>query len=122
MNKVHLYRELAQFFEEKGDYERAKRLLTAAYQWAKEMLADDHPDLMADLYNLGLLCLALDDHAGAEEYLLSALRMQTRQLGPEHQDVKETENALAMLYTEQDVFALVKPLRMNEKAVLCSAC
>jgi len=68
-------------------------------------------ELAADLCNeLGVHLISIGSYSQAETYLLQALAIRERLLGPEHPDVAESLNNLALLYHAQGKYEQAEPL------------
>jgi tetratricopeptide (TPR) repeat protein len=85
-------------YEERGDYESAELLFRRALFDQEQSLGEEHPTLALDLYNLGLLCYALEKFADAETFLMRAWMIERKSHGPMHPDTLATLEALNELY------------------------
>jgi len=101
MKEVAQLRILGERFEEQGDYESAEAVLRKALHLEEGRLGSDHPSLASDLYNLGVLCYALDKYADAEFFLTRAWMIEKRHLGKLHPETVSTLNLLSELYFDE---------------------
>jgi eukaryotic-like serine/threonine-protein kinase len=72
-----------------GEHAQARLLLDEALQLRRMHLGDEHADVAATLFSLGVLMRQSGDHAAARPLLGQSLAIQRRVLG-EHPDVAET--------------------------------
>jgi len=91
-------KRLGDQYAELGDYESAELLLRNALSAQERELGEEHPSLSVDLYNLGLLCYALDKFNDAETFLMRAWAIERKCFGPMHSDTLATLEALSELY------------------------
>lgn len=84
-------KQKAQLEEDAGDYFRSRELFEAALLLDEKELGVEHSDLIEDLFNLALTCVAIDDFVAARKYFERVLKMQQKVLGPNHEDVVETK-------------------------------
>src|ERR1700733_4704926 len=68
-------KRLGEMYVEQGDLESAELLFRKALS-ADEVSAPDTMALAEDLYNLGLLCYALDNHSEATSFLMRAWKIE----------------------------------------------
>ncbi len=61
-------------------------------------LGEEHPSLSIDLYNLGLLCYAMEKYTDAETMLMRAWAIEKSHFGPMHYETLATLEALSELY------------------------
>jgi len=86
---------------------------------ALERLAPEQPKLASALNDLGLLLFeGQAKYAKAEALLLRSLRIRERTLGPEHSDVAESLNNLALLYEELGEYHKAEPLLLRSLHIL----
>jgi eukaryotic-like serine/threonine-protein kinase len=72
-----------------GDHAQARPLLDEALQLRRMHLGDEHADVAATFFSLGLLTRRSGDHAAARDFFRQGLDIQRRVLG-DHPDVAET--------------------------------
>ena len=94
-NGVMLWLQL-QFFEDgRGQLGLAKQAGTAAWDLAREVLGEEHPDTLASMTNLALTLHSLGDFAGARGLEEQTLAVCRRVLGEEHPDTLSSMHNLA---------------------------
>ncbi len=98
---------LSRTFEEEGDYERAAQIMQSAVRLKEREYGFDHPELAENLFDLGLLCWAIEKQSEAEKLLNRSLEIYKRTLGPGHPEVLEVCAVLGELQLE--VETLVPP-------------
>lgn len=94
-------KRLGEMYVEAGDYESAE-LLFRKLVGIDEQFAPDSVALSEDLYNLGLLCSALDKNAEARAFLTRAWEIERALLGDSHAETIKTRNALNEVFYDQD--------------------
>lgn len=72
---------LAELLEEQGDYVSAEPLFRKSLAVKESLFGSEHEELADDLFNLGLLCFALDKFDEAESFLLRAWSIERRYKG-----------------------------------------
>lgn len=102
MKHVSELKRLGDQYEEQGDYESAELLFRKALADQELSLGDEHPGLAPDLYNLGLLCYALEKYIDAESFLMRAWAIERKSCGPMHPTTLATLEALSELYYDAD--------------------
>lgn len=100
MTKAGYMVALAQTFEDNGDYERAAQILQSAIKLKEKEYGIEHPELGEDLFNLGLLCWAIDKQGEAQRLLSRSLDIYKRTFGSDHREVREIDNVIAELNAE----------------------
>ncbi|MGH9550511.1 MAG: tetratricopeptide repeat protein [Terriglobales bacterium] len=98
MKQVAELRRLGDLYEDRGDYESAELLFRKALSVQEQELGEEHPLLAPDLYNLGLLCYALEKFNDAETFLMRAWAIERTSFGPMHPETLATLEALSELY------------------------
>lgn len=101
MSTITQLETMAELYEEQGDYINARELYKKALVYKETQFGQKYTGLAEDLYNLGLLYFATDQHAEAERLLLRALALEKQAFGPEHPNVNDTLSVLEALYGEQ---------------------
>jgi tetratricopeptide (TPR) repeat protein len=104
-------------YEERGDYESAELLFRRALSDQEARLGEDHPSLALDLYNLGLLCYAMEKFGDAETFLMRAWMIERKLYGPVHPQTLATLEALNELYFDAN-----RNLDLEYKGSLGSHC
>lgn len=89
-------------YEESGDYESAELLYRKALSQQEVSLGEDHPSLAVDLYNLGLLCFAMEKFSDAESLLMRAWSIERHHYGATHPCTQATLEALSDVYYDAD--------------------
>lgn len=97
MNVIEL-KKLGDTYEEQGDYESAELIYRRALAIQEKELGEEHPTLSVDLYNLGLLCYAMQRYTEAEVFLMRAWAIERTHFGPMHHETLATLEALSELY------------------------
>ncbi len=101
MNQAGLLRCYSEYFEERGDYLRAERLLKKVVD-AQQEAGCKTEEFATDLYNLGLLNLALDKYDIAHDFLLDSLAIRMTLRHQRHPEILEVLDALSMAAAEGD--------------------
>lgn len=94
---IDLY-QVAEQFEELGDYSRAERLYKKALQRVVRNCGHDAIELAPYLYNLGLILYANDKDREGNTILHRLLEILVTRLGSEHPDVREVREQLFELH------------------------
>ncbi len=94
-------KRLGEMYIEQGDYESAELIMTKALT-IDELSAPDTVALAEDLYNLGLLCCAMNKLSAARDYLIRSWKIERSQLGDIHPITLTTFNALSDIYRTQE--------------------
>jgi tetratricopeptide (TPR) repeat protein len=94
-------KRLGEMYVEQGDYESAE-LLFRKVVGIDEQYAPDSVALSEDLYNLGLLCSALEKNVEARAFLMRAWEIERTLLGDSHAETLKTFNALNEVFYDQD--------------------
>jgi tetratricopeptide (TPR) repeat protein len=106
-------KRLGEMYVEQGDLESAELLFRKALN-VDELLVPDTVALAEDLYNLGLLCYALDNHSEAKSFLVRAWKIERVLLGDMHTETLATFNVLSEIHCDRE--APVKGGRLYAEA------
>jgi len=109
-NTATYLNNLAGFYEQIGDYAKAKPLYEQALEIRKKVLGPEHPDTAASLNNLAQLYCSKGDYAKAEALYQQALEIFQKVLGPEHPNTARSLNNLVGFYEQMGDYAKVEPL------------
>jgi tetratricopeptide (TPR) repeat protein len=94
-------KRLGEMYVEQGDLESAELLFRKALS-IDELLVPDTVALAEDLYNLGLLCYALDNHSEATNFLMRAWKIERIVLGDMHAETLSTFNVLSEIHCDRE--------------------
>lgn len=94
-------KRLGDTYVELGDLESAELLYRKALS-IDEVLVPDTIPLAEDLYNLGLVCYALENYLEATNFLLRAWKIERRLLGDMHMETLNTFNLLSEIHSEEE--------------------
>ncbi|PCI23526.1 MAG: hypothetical protein COB67_12675 [SAR324 cluster bacterium] len=89
------------------EQERFDEALMIAYQtvgYAEQYFGEEHPQMVASMYNLAIMLIDFGDVEQAEPLLNMTLELATRVLGAEHEDTVSVQSALGELYGEQGLY------------------
>jgi tetratricopeptide (TPR) repeat protein len=86
-----------QLYDPNAEYSDEERDLRRDLARRERLLGPTHPDLVPDLYRLGILCFKLDKYAESEALLLRALEIQQNNSGPADADVYDSTIARELL-------------------------
>jgi tetratricopeptide (TPR) repeat protein len=101
---------------QQADYAKAEKLLLAALKEA-EKSGEQVLRLAVSLLALGRVYHAQGNYAEAEPLHQRALAIREKALGPEHADVAQSPNNLALLYKTQGKYAEAEPLYQRARAI-----
>lgn len=96
-SSIDLY-QVAEQFEEMGDYSKAERLYKKALQRQVRDCGHDAIELAPYLYNLGLILYANDKEREGNGILHRLLELLVNKLGEQHPDVREVREQLFELH------------------------
>ena len=109
-------KRLGEMYVEQGDYESAELLFRRVVGIVEEV-APDSVALSEDLYNLGLLCSALEKHVEARAFLMRAWEIERNLLGDFHAETLKTFNALNEVFYDQDSLSKEGQLYASTRAI-----
>ena len=89
---------LANFYSELGDYNKALEIRNAVYNTSKEILGEDDPDTLRSLGNLANSCSKLGDYNKAFELQSTVYNTLKEILGKNHPDTLSALNNLGNSY------------------------
>lgn len=126
MKRARELKRLGNSYEERGDYESAELLFRKALSMQEKQLGNEHPSIASDLYNLGLLCYALQKYNDAELFLMRAWAIERKSLGLMHPETLSTLEALSEIHydperSSRNKFkdAINRPLRSGTSSSYC---
>ena len=102
---------LANLAEERGDYAKAARLHKKALAKLEREIGIDQPELIDYLFNVGMICCALDDRQAAEVAFTRQLDLLLQFYPEQHIDVIELRQILTDIHDSEEL--AVKPLKIT---------
>jgi MYXO-CTERM domain-containing protein len=109
---------LAQVYQQRGDYARAEPLLRRSIGIFEKALGPEHANVALSLSNLALVLEAKQDPARAEPLHLRALAAREKALGPDHPAVAQSLNNLAEMYKAKGDYARAEPHLLRAEAIV----
>lgn len=125
LNFLESLGELANFFKETAEYDRAIPLMKEILMSREDIQGKNHSDYADTLNELGTLYFEKNDWAEATKYISEALDIRIRNLHDSHPDLAESMNDLAESYRKQGFLEksrqlLEKAIHIREKSLGCN--
>lgn len=113
--------ELADLHCDTDHYVDAERVSRKALHIKEQILGHNHPALISNVYNLGLICYQLEKYGESLSLLARTLEMEQSAHGKDHPDVLETTQMINILFANQkEVSSSMKALNLNNVSTLHS--
>eukprot|EP00741_Cyanophora_paradoxa_P009126 tig00000145_g8838.t1 len=113
-----MLRELAELYQETGEYTKALPLYKRALKISKKVLGLTHPATAATFHSLAVLYQTMGKYEKALPMHKHSLEISEKVLGPEHPDMSATLRSLAGLYQAMGQYE--KALPLYERSLLIS--
>ncbi|PSJ72275.1 hypothetical protein C7N43_35080 [Sphingobacteriales bacterium UPWRP_1] len=104
---------VAKFYEEMGNYEKAEPLLQQALEIRKKALGEQHPDYSTTLNSLAGLYWGMQNYEKAEHLYKEVIEIRKNTLGEQHTDYGVSIFNLAGLYNDMGNYKKAEPLYMQ---------
>jgi tetratricopeptide (TPR) repeat protein len=118
LDKTIQLQNIAEFYCDHDNYLAAEQAARQALQIKETILGPDHPEIIPDLYNLGLIYFQMDKHSEAFSLFVRTLAIEEASLTSNHPQINETVRTIATLANEKNVFASVEELNFETIANL----